>query len=282
MLKITIDTSIIAAEDNSTLGYLVNAHKNGVLDVAVANRFKLDKSNDTDPIRIERQRQVVAGLHLVPSGFIIGVDNLGDKMAVAVDDELHQQLFCLFEIDINARGGMHSRYDVDHIYSHLMRNRDIFLTFEGRFIKKRAVLKDIGIHLAHPEHFIEAMKQAEQSYSIHAPEFQHHLCLLLDQMHKSPMNVQVYKRLQDMREAQAAIKEGRYTKEDEKAIRYIAANFKLYSQKQLETAVKLIKQQYHSMKAVYLSRYPGKPITARNIADGLKEIYGHVLNTETG
>lgn len=280
MLKITIDTSIIAEEDNPTLGYLVNAHENGILDIAVANRFKLDKDNDPDQVRVERQRQVVAELNLVPSAFIIGVDNLGDKMAIVVDDELHQQLFCLFEIDTNTRGGMHSRYDVDHIYSHSMLNRDIFLTSENRFIKKRAVLKQLGINLARPEHFVEAMKQTERSYSVLSVEFQHHLYLLLDQMDQAPMNMQVYKRLQAMREAQAAIKEGRYTREDEKAIRYIAANFKSYSQKPLEIAVKLIKQQYHPMKAVYLSHYPSRPITAINIAYGLKEIYGHVLDRE--
>lgn len=280
MLEITIDTNIIAEENSPTLQYLINAHQSGLLDVAVASRFWKDKDNDSDHTRVERQRQIVGQLNVIPSGFIIGGDKLGNKVAVLIDDRMHQQLSCLFDIDTSTRGGIHSRYDVDHIYSHLMLNRDIFLTYEEKLIKKRMLLKEVGINLAHPDKFVEAIKETYQHYPEYSSEFLHHLYFLLDQMHQSPINGQLFKRLQGMRQAQDDIDAGRFSKEDEKAIQYMATNFKAYNRKPLEVAVELVKQQYHGMKVAYLSRYPSQPIISKNIIRGLKEIYGRVLDRE--
>lgn len=95
------------------------------------------------------------------------------------------------------------------------------------------------------------------------------------------MNIQLSKRLQYMRQAQDDIDTGKFSKEDEKAIRYLAANIESYKHKPLEVAVMLLKQQYHSMKNTYLSLYPSQPIISRNIVHGIKEIYGHILDEET-
>ena len=81
-----------------------------------------------------------------------------------------------------------------------------------------------------------------------------------------------------MREAQTNIKAGRFTKEDEKAIRYIADNFGTYRNIPTNTAIRLIKAQYHHMKTTYLSRHPNLPITAGNIVKGLRDTYGHIID----
>ena len=67
LLKITIDTSVVAEENSTTIQYLVEAHEKKLLDVAVASRFMMDKENDPDPERVERQKRIVEKLNLVPS-----------------------------------------------------------------------------------------------------------------------------------------------------------------------------------------------------------------------
>ncbi len=142
-LKITIDTSVIS-DDGAVLDYLVTAHQRGQIDVAVASRFKLDKENDRNTERAERQRQIVSQLYFIPSTIRLSLNYIDDEMVVIADDTIHQQLFCLFDIDPTTRGGRHTLWDVDHLYSHMLRGRDIFLTFDKQLLRKRTVLKEIG------------------------------------------------------------------------------------------------------------------------------------------
>lgn len=280
MLKITIDTSVVAEKGNTTLQYLVEAHESKLLDVAVASRFRMDKENDPDPERVERQKRIVARLNLVPSTFLIGVQYDDDEVGVLADDDLHQQLFCLFDIDTSTRGGRHTHFDVDHMYSHLIGRRDFFLTYESKMLKKRAVLKEVGINIVHPDKFTQGMKQMTVLHPICSSDFRENFLALLDQIHYSQINPQLLNRLQAMREAQTDIKEGRFTKEDEKAIRYIASNFGAYRHLPLNVATMLLKKQYLRMKTTYLSRYPNRPITAGNIVSGLRDTYGHAIDKE--
>jgi hypothetical protein len=277
LLEITIDTSVVAEED-STLQYLIDAHQKNFLDVAVAGRFKMDKENDTARERVERHQKIVAQLNFVASTFRIGTHDYTGEIGVLADDELHQQLFCLFDIDPNTRSGRHSQYDVDHMYSHLIKKRGFFLTYENKILKKRVVLKEVGISVSHPGKFVLAVKHIIALHSIHSLDFHNYLSILLDQVHNSHMNPQLYKRLQIIRQAQADIRERKFTKEDEKAIQYIVSNFNTYRNLPLQVATMLLKKQYHSMKTSYLSRYPSRPIKAGNIVSGLRELYGYTID----
>lgn len=273
MIKITIDTSVISEEEGNILEYLVSAHISGLIDVAVASRFKMDKENDINQERVEKQQKIVSKLHLIPSTFRIGLSYTDDEMGILADDNLHQQLFCLFDIDTNTRGGQHTIWDVDHLYSHMIQDRDVFLTFEGKFIKKRAILKDIGANIAHPIKFIDSMKSIASLHSTHTSQFRYQLFDLLDRIHNSQPNPQLQRRLNAMREAQENIKAGRFTQEDEKVIRYIATKFRSFKTYPSDIAAIKARNQYPAMKTSYLSRYPSYKINATNIIRGLNNMY---------
>lgn len=272
MISITIDTSVVAAE-NDTFEFLIDAHMKGLLDVGVASRFRMDKENDPDAERVKRQKAVVDKLSIIPSTFLIGAMYHDQDIGLLADDELHQQLFCLFDIDHNTRGGRHSAYDVDHMYSHIVRGRDFFLTYEKKYVRKRVALQQVGLNISDPDIYVLAVKQAILSFEPYKPEFKSKIEALIEQMHSVKPNLELQRRLSAMRQAQRDIIGRVFSKEDEKAIRYLAQKYKSYRGQSKETAIRLYKQKYHDLKNMYLSRYPNKPIKATNIVEGILEMY---------
>jgi hypothetical protein len=273
MLKITVDNSAISQDYSTILQYLLRAHREGIFDVAISSRFKLDKKNDSDNERKVYQEQIVAQLRVVPAVFRLGVDYETNEIGLLADDDVHQQLFCLFDIDPTTRGGQHSLYDVDHLYSHRVAKRDIFVTADGTTLRKRAVLKEVGINVTRPDTFVEATTQTLALSSADSIEFTSHLFLLLDQAQPAAMNHKLLKRLTNLREAQEAIKERRFTDNDELVIMRIATTFSRFKQYPLDVAIPMIRRQYHGMKRGYLSRYPNESLNKRNIVRGLRTLY---------
>lgn len=280
MLKITIDTSLVADETSTTLCYLVEAHQNNLLDVAVTSRFRMDKDNDSDLERVQRQKAITAKLNIIPSTFLIGAIHEDDEVGLLADDEIHQQLFCLFDIDRTTRGGKHTAYDVDHLYGHIISGRDIFLTYEKKFVKKRMVLKEVGINVAFPDKAVLAIQQALLEYPINTAAFQTRVMGLIEESHHESLNYTLLKRLQRLRQAQQDLTNKFFTQEDEKAIRYLAPRYKRYKGQKVEVCTFLFKQHYHNMKGRVLWHFPNRTITTGSIIGGVLALYGRYFDND--
>lgn len=273
MIKITIDTSVIANETSPTLEYLVLAHEQGLLDVGVTSRFRMDKDNDPDRERAERQKVIVAKLKNIPSTFLIGADYEDHEVGMLTDTELHQQLFCLFEIDHTNRGGRHTAYDVDHLYAHIVTGRELFLTYEKKFVKKRQILKELGINISFPDEAVHAIQQASSEFPINSVDFRIRTLELIESFHDYPLNHILLKRLQNMRQAQKDIAGKVFNSDDEKVVRYLAPRYKRYIGQNTEISKQLFRQHYHTLKNQVLWHYPHIPITSTNIIRGILDLF---------
>jgi hypothetical protein len=275
MLQLTIDTSIVA-EEGSVLEYLKNGHQTGLFDVAVSSRFRMDKENDQDLERLERHRKIAAHFNITPSTFTLG--NIEDnEIGLLPDEEEHSQLFCLFDVNETTRGGRHSRCDIDHIYSHLVAGRDIFLTFEKRVLKKRAILSELNINVTHPEIFVEAAKQASSIYFHRTVEFEHALQSNIDILHPAKMNPVLLSRLRAMRQAQEDVRLKRFTPDDEKIVKKLVQRHRAYHSNPLEDLDYLVRRGYHQKKFFYLFAFPSQQITINNVVRGITRLYPRIF-----
>ncbi len=281
MLTLTIDTSVITTRNSTSLPYLIKAHEDGLIDVAVSSRFRMDKEHDPDPEQLQQDWSAAGRFTQIPSTFLIGATYEDDEVGIIPHPETQQQLFCLFEIDYKTKGGIHTKYDIDHIYSHLAHHRDIFLTFEKRVIKKRAILREVGVTVAHPDYFQTALSDVLERYPTEAPCFKDQLMASLDALHQSLMNEKLLKKLYALKVAQAALADGVFLEEDEKAIHFLAKKYRGAQGFSEGAATLIFKKNYHSMKRIYLSFYPSRELKASNIINGIMGIYRRHFDTDS-
>jgi hypothetical protein len=164
MVKITIDSNILIrgldgkSNERQTLERFVKLHKAGIWDVAISNRFEQDKAKDKDGARVYRDILIASQFTEISSPFRT---EIFQEHGFLVDNSVSKYLSDLFKVDPKANR-KNTAWDVDHLYGHLVAERDWFITNESRIWKKRNFLKHVGIYVSQPNHFITAFDEVEK------------------------------------------------------------------------------------------------------------------------
>ena len=156
MLKVTLDTNVIIDE------YLVTQfkqlEKQGLIDIAVSTRVVADKDQDRDEARKGKHLKEFESYpkEAAPARWGFSSWNGGDVWAAEEHINLSQQLEEIVFGKISGKRSHNKVADIDHLHSHYLSGRDIFVTNDKKDIwRKREELKEkLGIVVENPQEFL--------------------------------------------------------------------------------------------------------------------------------
>lgn len=163
-LRISVDSNVIIGMDRPAQApiytLLRQLHHDHALSVGVSARFVQDKWADQDQGRIWRHHQAFRFFDLLPS--CARADESLPDYDVPADPDLMDKIEHILRVDPHAKSP-NQRRDADHIYSHLISNRDYFLTHEKRLLQwNKHLLSELGIVAMPPEAFLSAFLKARE------------------------------------------------------------------------------------------------------------------------
>lgn len=163
--RITVDSNIIIGMDRPKqapiYALLRQLHQDRVISVAVSARFVQDKWADHDEGRVWRHHQAFRFFDLLPSSARAGESLPG--FDVPTDSDLMGKIECILRVHPQAKNP-NQRRDADHVYSHLISNRDGFLTHELRLLQWRShLLSELGVVAMTPEAFLTTFNNPRAS-----------------------------------------------------------------------------------------------------------------------
>lgn len=158
MPSLTLDTNLILEywrqrERVAAVEELISLAEANLVDLAVTARIREDIPN---PPLAERINQLDE-LEVVETGsvtrlgsWVLGRDYLGDETFVEFSERMEQIL--------SERGHRPPDWrDWDHLHSHLLQGRDIFLTWDNQILELRQHLEaEFGIIVMSPEEYLES------------------------------------------------------------------------------------------------------------------------------
>lgn len=171
VLRVTVDSNIIIGMDRPAQApsYMLfrQLHHAGQISVAVSARFVQDKWADQDRGRVWRHHQAFRFFDLLPSCARAGESLPGYD--VPTNRDLMTKIERVLRVDPKAKNP-NQRRDADHVYSHLISNRDYFLTHEKRLLQWSAdLLTQLEIVAMAPDTLLTAFSKARNDLPPCAP-----------------------------------------------------------------------------------------------------------------
>ena len=158
MMRITIDTNVLicgidgSLEEQKVFDDLMSLKQRELLDIAITSRFDQDKKKDSDLERVKKHYQIARMLTAIPSSFRCGISLLGQDRLV--DEVVYKPLSKLFKVEDSEKANHNTLMDVDHLYGHWVDNREYFLTYENRILRKKEALVKLNIKVDNPSNFL--------------------------------------------------------------------------------------------------------------------------------
>jgi hypothetical protein len=161
VIKVTIDSHVLIGgldgtdQEQAIFNELCALQQNRIIDVAISNRFRQDKAQDSIIERRARHLLVAQQFSEISSPFRISVLQDHGFFGLKSTAACLNHIFNIREGNLNT----HTIWDADHLYGHLASNHDYFLTTENRILKKRPFLKQIKVNVADPVRFLQALRE---------------------------------------------------------------------------------------------------------------------------
>lgn len=167
-LRISIDSQIIIDMDRpnyqTTFDKLADLSQRKLLNVSISSRFVQDKNRDQDQARI--QRHLSASSTFSQTVSIARCDeSLTDADVPTGDDfeEIWKHLARVTNAVPGTKKYDNQRRDGDHLYSHIISNRDYFLTREKIILTNCSTLPpNLAVVAIEPTRFLAALEAAEK------------------------------------------------------------------------------------------------------------------------
>ncbi|WP_339829433.1 hypothetical protein [uncultured Parvibaculum sp.] len=178
-LRVTLDTNCLinSFDDTSAtatslddLRKLLQLARDGIVEIAVTTRVKVDLQRDADVTRRAEMLSHASQFQEVGTLGRWGVSTWGGGDFYVGDAQIRQTaqiqgiLFPNLSIDDKRRANKMN--DVDHLFGHLRNSRDVFVTDDGGILRKSSQLKEaLGIVVMCPAECVSHIVHVAMSIS---------------------------------------------------------------------------------------------------------------------